>query len=69
MSVDARRRGLTSIDDATHRESRIRSFYIASIYLLSIPVAFLAPSIAPYIWLVLFLDPSARVAGRLRVSA
>jgi uncharacterized membrane protein len=64
MAEVARRDGLTSFDDFTQRESRIRSLYIASIFLLSIPVAFLAPSIAPYVWLILFLDPSSRLAGR-----
>ena len=64
MSVDARRRGLTTIDDETHRESRVRSGYIAGIFLLSIPLGFVAPRAAPYLWLLLFLDPSARLAGR-----
>lgn len=64
MGADARRRGLTEIDDLTHRESQIRSTYIAGIFLLSIPLAFLAPTVAPYLWLVLFVDPSARLAGR-----
>jgi len=64
MGVDARRRGLMEIDDRTHRENRIRSAYIAGIFLLSIPVAFLAPEAAPYLWLVLFVDPSSRLAAR-----
>lgn len=64
MGVDARRRGLSEIDDRTHRENRIRSAYIAGIFLLSVPLAFLAPDVAPYLWLVLFVDPSARLAGR-----
>lgn len=64
MSVDARRRGLTTIDDETHRESRVRSGYIAGIFLLSIPLGFLAPRAAPYLWLLLFLDPSTRLANR-----
>jgi uncharacterized membrane protein len=64
MSVDARRRGLTTIDDETHEESRIRSTYIAGIFLLSIPLGFVAPRAAPYLWLLLFLDPSARLASR-----
>ena len=63
MSADARRRGLTSIDDRTHRENRLRSAYIAGIFLLSIPLAYLAPTLAPYLWLVLFIDPSRRLAG------
>jgi uncharacterized membrane protein len=64
MSVDARRRRLTTIDDETHRESRVRSSYIAAIFLLSIPLGFVAPRAAPYLWLLLFLDPSARLARR-----
>jgi len=64
MSVDARRRGLTKIDDRTHRENQIRSFYIAGIFLLSIPVALVAPTLAPWLWLVLFVDPSSRLAER-----
>ena len=64
MGVDARRRGLTSIDDETHRETRIRSTYIAGVFLLSVPLAFLAPRAAPYLWLLLFLDPSPRLARR-----
>jgi uncharacterized membrane protein len=64
MSADARRRGLTSTDDRTHRENRVRSVYIAGIFVLSIPLAYLAPAIAPYFWLVLFIDPSRRLARR-----
>jgi len=64
MGADARRRGLTSTDDRTHRENRVRSAYIAGIFLLSIPFAYFAPAIAPYLWLVLFLDPSRRLSGR-----
>jgi uncharacterized membrane protein len=63
MSADARRRGLTSIDDRTHRENRVRSAYIAGIFLLSIPLAYFAPAVAPYFWLVLFVDPSRRLVG------
>ena len=64
MHVDARRRGLTRIDDRSHRENQIRSTYIAGIFLLSIPVAYFAPDVAPYLWLVLFVDPSSRLARR-----
>jgi uncharacterized membrane protein len=64
MSVDARRRGLTAIDDETHRESRVRGGYIAGIFLLSIPLGFVAPRAAPYLWLLLFIDPSSRLARR-----
>jgi uncharacterized membrane protein len=64
MGADARRRELTRIDDRTHRENQIRSAFIAAIFVLSIPVAFLAPEFAPYVWLVLFIDPSSRLAAR-----
>jgi uncharacterized membrane protein len=64
MGVDARRRGLTKIDDRTHRENQIRSGYIAGIFLLSVPVALVAPNLAPWLWLVLFIDPASRLAGR-----
>ena len=64
MSADARRRGLTKIDDRTHRENQIRGTYIAGIFLLSIPLAYVAPNIAPYFWLVLFVDPASRLAAR-----
>jgi hypothetical protein len=60
MHVDARRRGLTGTDPRSHRETQIRSVYIAGIFLLSVPLAFLAPDVAPYLWLVLFVDPSSR---------
>ena len=63
MSADARRAGLTSIDLAAHGEQRWRSIYIASVFLLSIPVAFVAPNIAPYMWLALFFDPAGRFAA------
>jgi uncharacterized membrane protein len=63
MSADARRAGLTSIDLAAHGEQRWRSIYIASVFLLSIPVAVVAPNIAPYMWLALFFDPAARFAA------
>jgi len=64
MGADARRRGLTSIDAETHRETRIRSTYIAGVFLLSVPLAFVAPRAAAYLWLLLFLDPSSRLARR-----
>ena len=62
MHMDARRRGLTGIDDRSHRETQIRSAYIAGIFLLSVPLAIFAPDVAPYLWLILFVDPSSRLA-------
>ena len=64
MGADARRRGLTRVDDRTHRENQIRATWIAGIFLLSIPIALVAPAVAPWLWLVLFVDPSSRLAGR-----
>jgi uncharacterized membrane protein len=64
MHMDARRRGLTRIDDRSHRETQIRSIYIAGIFLLSVPLAIFFADVAPYLWLVLFVDPSARLARR-----
>jgi uncharacterized membrane protein len=63
MAADARRAGLTSINPAAHVEQRWRSLYIAGVFLLSIPVAFVAPNLAPYMWLALFFDPAARYAA------
>jgi uncharacterized membrane protein len=63
MAADARRAGLTSIDVAAHREQRLRSLYIAAVFLASIPVAFVAPGLAPFMWLALFLDPASRFAS------
>jgi uncharacterized membrane protein len=65
MAADARGAGLTTIDDLTHRETWIRSFYIAGVFLLSIPLALVAPGEAPLLWLVLFYDPAAGLARRL----
>lgn len=64
MMADAHRAGLISTDARKRRESHNRSLYIASVFLLSIPVAFVAPGIAPLLWLVLFVGPSARLARR-----
>ena len=63
MFADARRAGLTEIDDRTNREGWIRAVYVSSIFIVSIPIAFLAPEIAPLLWLALFFDPSERLAG------
>ncbi len=61
MIASARRAGLTSIDEETDREARIRATFIAGVFVLSIPVAFVAPSFAPLMWLVLFCDPTDRL--------
>lgn len=38
--------------------------YLAGVFLLSIPLAFVAPSLAPFLWLVLFLDPAGALFSR-----
>jgi uncharacterized membrane protein len=68
MSADARGAGLMSIDAASYREQRLRSLYIATVFLASIPVAFLAPGLAPFMWLALFFDPAGRFAGADRAG-
>lgn len=64
MAVSARRGGLTRTDDRVHRETQVRSAYIAGVFLLSIPLGFIAPSVAPYLWLVLVVDPTERIVSR-----
>jgi uncharacterized membrane protein len=64
MALDARRAGLTEIDPAKHSEQRYRSIYIATVFLASIPVAFIDPGLAPFMWLALFFDPASRIAER-----
>jgi uncharacterized membrane protein len=63
MAADSRRAGLTSIAAAEHHEQRNRSLYIAAVFLASIPVAVVAPGIAPFMWLALFFDPARRFAA------
>jgi uncharacterized membrane protein len=65
MSWDARGAGLTSIDAATQRENVIRSLFIAAVFILSIGLAFVAPHIAPYLWLLLFVEGRAHLTERI----
>jgi uncharacterized membrane protein len=60
MIADARGAGLAEIDAATHREQRVRAFYISAVFLASIPVAYVNTRLAPFMWLALFLDPAKR---------
>jgi len=61
MMADAHRAGLTSGDATTRRENRIRSCFIAAVFIVSIPLAFVAPNWAPLLWLALFFDPTERI--------
>jgi uncharacterized membrane protein len=65
MSSDARRAGLAAIDAETHREAMVRVTWIASVFLVSIPIAAVDAHIAPFFWLILFFDPTRRIAARL----
>jgi uncharacterized membrane protein len=65
MSWDARRAGLTRIDAATQRENLVRSSFIAGVFILSVGVAFVAPHIAPYIWILLFFEGRAHWTERV----
>jgi uncharacterized membrane protein len=60
MAADARRAGLTSSNEGTEREARVRAGYISAVFLISIPVALINPHVAPYLWLALFFDPASR---------
>lgn len=68
MSSDARRAGLTTIDAATHRENKAHAFFIAAVFLLSVGVAFIDPRVAPYCWLLLFVEGRSHLAQRLSRS-
>ena len=64
MAADARRAGLTRIDERTHQEGKIRVTFIVGVFLLSIPVAFVDAHLAPFCWLLLFFDPTQRIVAR-----
>ncbi|HVT00046.1 MAG TPA: TMEM175 family protein [Solirubrobacterales bacterium] len=65
MSWDARRAGLTRSDAAGAREDLVRSAFIAAVFLLSIGVAFIDPGVAPFIWLLLFVEGRSHAVQRL----
>lgn len=64
MVADARRAGLSEMAPADAREGRRRALTVATIFLASIPLAFLNPRIAPVLWLVLFVDSVGRRVRR-----
>jgi uncharacterized membrane protein len=68
MTTYAVRAGLTT----EGREEEIRSrrnggLWACAVFIASIPVAAIAPHVAPFIWLALFFDPSQRIAGSVGV--
>ncbi|MFN8218069.1 MAG: TMEM175 family protein [Solirubrobacterales bacterium] len=64
MAADAQGAGLTRTGPEEWRAGWITSLYIAAVFLLSIPVAFIAPNLGQLMWLVLFLNPSRWLAPR-----
>jgi uncharacterized membrane protein len=66
MFADARRAGLTRASADQERIDRRRALLIVSIFLVSIPVAVVAPRFAPYCWLVLFLPAMGWASRRSR---
>jgi uncharacterized membrane protein len=69
MAFDAHRAGLTTMAPGEEREFRTRAFFVAIVFLASIPLAFLSADLAPFVWLVLFLDPTRGLMGRLTSGA
>jgi uncharacterized membrane protein len=63
MAADARHAGLVETSANAHREQRYRSLFIAAVFLVSIPIALVAPGIAAFVWLLLFFDPAGRFAA------
>jgi len=66
MSADARRAGLSKMPEEEAREGRRRAVAISAVFLASVPVALVAPGVAPLLWLALFLDPIGRRVWRRR---
>jgi uncharacterized membrane protein len=69
MFDDARRAGLASPSEQAFREGQGRAFLTATVFLASIPVAFIEPHLAPWLWLALFLEPVRRRQRRRSQSA
>ncbi|HET7574351.1 MAG TPA: TMEM175 family protein [Solirubrobacterales bacterium] len=68
MATDARRAGLVAWDDSDHAQFLARGGWTAGVFLLSIPLAFLAPGATPLVWLALFVDPGGRMARRAQAG-
>jgi uncharacterized membrane protein len=65
MRWDARSAGLATSDEDTAREDLISSVFIIGVFLFSIVVALFDASIAPYIWLLLFVEGRGHVIERI----
>jgi uncharacterized membrane protein len=62
----AHRSGLTRTPPEEVRANRRRALTIAAFFLISIPVAFVDPTLAPYCWLALFVSGTAGRLARRR---
>jgi uncharacterized membrane protein len=66
LFADARRAGLSRATDEEAHEGQRRALFVAGIFLVSIPVAYLDASLAPLLWLALFLPAFSRLARKRR---
>jgi uncharacterized membrane protein len=66
MAADARAGGLYTASAEEMGEFRRKSLFVAGVFLFSVPVALVAPDLAPLLWLALFLDPADRFQRRRR---
>lgn len=57
MAVFAERAGLLAVSAPERDLERRRALFIAAVFLLSIPLAFVVPGFAPLFWLALLFDP------------
>lgn len=64
MTGYARRVGLSEMSAAEAREGGRRAITVAAVFLASIPVAFVAPRLAPFLWLALFAGSVGRQVRR-----
>ena len=68
MTTYAVRAGLTADGRSEEiRANRGGGLWACAVFLASIPVAAINPLIAPFMWLLLFFDPSERIARRIGV--
>jgi uncharacterized membrane protein len=66
LFADAQRAGLTRTASEEAHEGRRHALWIALVFAVSIPVAFINPDLAPYSWLILFVVPMAGRFARRR---
>lgn len=57
LSADAWRAGLVKAEADAVRTDNYRALFVAAVFLATIPLAFVAPGVAPFLWLALFAQP------------